>query len=63
MFHSLTQRDLNQLRNKNTISDYRTLLKMNTYPSSKIQQDIVALDKQTQLIDKTISTEEKRIEL
>ena len=67
IFHSLTQRDLNQLRNKNTQPLITGTLVKNEhipFPPVEEQQQIVEyLDEQTQLIDKTISIEEKRIEL
>ena len=67
IFHSLTQRDLNQLRNKNTQPLITGTLVKNEYiplpPKSEQHQIVEYLDEQTQLIDKTISIEEKRIEL
>ena len=67
IFNSLTQRDLNQLRNKNTQPLITGTLVKNEYiplpPVSEQQQIVEYLDEQTGLIDNTISIEEKRIEL
>jgi type I restriction enzyme S subunit len=67
VYHTLTQRDLNQLRNKNTQPLITgTIVKNESipYPPLSEQEQIVSyLDEKTSQIDKTIDIEKKKIEL
>ena len=67
VFHTLTQRNLNQLRNKNTQPLITGTLVKNEYipfpPLSEQQQIVSFLDTKTSLIDSLIEKTQRKIEL